>query len=910
LLEHADFVHSVARGLLGPTDAEDVAQDTWIRAARFDLSTLKDPKSWLATLTLNRARDVKRGERRREKRERSVARPEAVESVDRTYAKLEAQREVVAKILALDEPYKSIVILRYYHELTHEQIAARLGSKASTVRTQLVRAHEQLRTKLDREYGDRSAWAGLLVPTLARTTRNSALGVAVAAAIVALGVGAYWLTRSAPRPTSVAVVNEARPSREPVAESRALAPTPTLDAPQERAAVATSSAFEPADEELCEPAELFDGGRFYDYEKKTFNFEYGLRDDPLHVAGNRCDIHFESGDLYVTDAEHASWLVDLGARSLDSLASEDLDVLVQAATDAVKQRAADPRRMAAHGAAAVAGHTYFVWRRDLASDVASAFEVMEFVEGSHCMLDWYSTTDGRTAKGSIRDSSTGRSLMYTLAEMRRAMRSALELARPHAVLQLRTQGGANGCKLALNGSNERFYDFRNTPLDLDSPLQGREPAVGYIEGGHAPSDGVFVVTRARYRGRTPRGKKSALRVDLAGRTLFDGDTDGEWIEREWTGRVEIRPGEEGRTFLQIDRDSSAELVLDGSFERTGPTTPQPPATREQVAAPTPRVSRKSAGPRFIETTAPRIELSSESSWSYVGRDLRISWADGRLLAPSNRNDLSVWIDLGDRALDALELPPAGTALGDALRTAAETELSRVARTASACSIPLRSGHVLLLAQTNAMTGTRGALLRVVESDPERGCVLDHYAPLSEIGAVGSLHRDAHPRGLDQVILQMVRAVTTSLTLVEPRFEIQTRPEGSPNVIAHLNTRMTTPEEHLSREPLDLEAPESRGPSQLFVPAPLIPRGQQLVITRIEYGALPLAKPSVISPHIMIQAPGATVVNENVDPGSPTREWVGEFVLRPGDEQQLAMHASKVRSAWARFEGRFEPLDRR
>src|SRR5262249_58880487 len=67
LLEHAEFVRAMARGVLGADDrVEDVVQDTWLAA----LSRGKPPsrlRSWLASVSRRRAWDVRRkdGTRRR-----------------------------------------------------------------------------------------------------------------------------------------------------------------------------------------------------------------------------------------------------------------------------------------------------------------------------------------------------------------------------------------------------------------------------------------------------------------------------------------------------------------------------------------------------------------------------------------------------------------------------------------------------------------------------------------------------------------------------------------------------------------------------------------------------------------------------------------------------------------------------
>ena len=100
-------------------------------------------------LALSRARS----EQRRERRERTAARPEGLPSVAEGVARLELQRRVVEAVLALDEPYRSVVVHRFFYGLAPKEIARRLGVPLETVRTRQRRALERLRARLDTAYG-------------------------------------------------------------------------------------------------------------------------------------------------------------------------------------------------------------------------------------------------------------------------------------------------------------------------------------------------------------------------------------------------------------------------------------------------------------------------------------------------------------------------------------------------------------------------------------------------------------------------------------------------------------------------------------------------------------------------------------------------------------------------------------
>lgn len=118
LLEHDSFVRAVARGLLGGEhEGADVAQETWMRALGGGPREPGALRGWLGRVASNLARDRRRSATRRALREERVARGEAQESVAAAFERLSLQRDVVAAILALDEPYRGVVLLRYFHEL-------------------------------------------------------------------------------------------------------------------------------------------------------------------------------------------------------------------------------------------------------------------------------------------------------------------------------------------------------------------------------------------------------------------------------------------------------------------------------------------------------------------------------------------------------------------------------------------------------------------------------------------------------------------------------------------------------------------------------------------------------------------------------------------------------------------------
>lgn len=268
LLAHESFVRAVVRGLVrDEAEVQDVLQETWLRG-QAGVPEGGALRAWLARVARNLALDQRRAHARRVRRERPSARAEAVEAVDAAYARLSTQREVVDSVLALEEPYRGVVLLRYFEGLEPTAIAARLARSPGTVRSQLTRAHELLRGRLDRSCG-RERWAVLAVP-LARHALWSGARLGLVLACGVLGVLGFrlWTTEgraSAPRTKLASAegapppqVSELEPAELPVSTSAraALPPDAAPVAEIPRAPLPVELAALPLDERLALAVQL------------------------------------------------------------------------------------------------------------------------------------------------------------------------------------------------------------------------------------------------------------------------------------------------------------------------------------------------------------------------------------------------------------------------------------------------------------------------------------------------------------------------------------------------------------------------------------------------------------------------------------------------------------------------------
>jgi len=207
LLADCDWLRKLAHSLVrDAARAEDAVQDTLLAALRRAREGDGPPRrGWLATVLRNFVRQQRRGATRRSDRERDAGRHEPQPSAADVVERLEVQRRVVAVLTELEEPYRSVVVQRWFDGLTPREIAQRTGTPVKTVHTRLERAKAKLRAKLDRAYGgDGRSWALALLPVLKTTGMQGTLAltggaivstkIKVAATVAGLAAAA-WIAR-------------------------------------------------------------------------------------------------------------------------------------------------------------------------------------------------------------------------------------------------------------------------------------------------------------------------------------------------------------------------------------------------------------------------------------------------------------------------------------------------------------------------------------------------------------------------------------------------------------------------------------------------------------------------------------------------------------------------------------------
>lgn len=169
LLSHTVWVRRLAGQLVAGALADDVAQETLMAAWVRPPQERADLRGWLAQVARRTAARLRRREARQSVREQRAALGEALEPTDELVARAELERSLVDAVLALDEPWRRTVLLRWFDGRPPRVIAREMGVPVETVRTRLQRAMEWLRDRLIAErcaVGDaksRRELAGLLL---------------------------------------------------------------------------------------------------------------------------------------------------------------------------------------------------------------------------------------------------------------------------------------------------------------------------------------------------------------------------------------------------------------------------------------------------------------------------------------------------------------------------------------------------------------------------------------------------------------------------------------------------------------------------------------------------------------------------------------------------------------------------
>jgi RNA polymerase sigma-70 factor (ECF subfamily) len=195
----------------GEAEADDLAQETWLRTAESPPRQIETVRAWLRRVLRNAHFEQHRTDARRREREAFATvgvETAALEAPDEVVARAEAQRRMVDALFQLDPASRQLLILRYFQQWTPAQIAASLGEPAGTVRARLSRALARLRERLAKDEG--RTQANLLIAGAAGLAKpaSSTLPIFAVAAGVCLIALTAGLLLNREKPTDVSMLTE------------------------------------------------------------------------------------------------------------------------------------------------------------------------------------------------------------------------------------------------------------------------------------------------------------------------------------------------------------------------------------------------------------------------------------------------------------------------------------------------------------------------------------------------------------------------------------------------------------------------------------------------------------------------------------------------------------------------------
>ena len=161
-------VYNMASRMLGdPTDAEDAAQEVFVRAWN-QLHTFQLDRrfsTWLLSIASHHAIDVLRRRKPSAPLDGVALYVQSDEPEPDELVLRDEQRDMVQGLInALPEKYRAVTLLRYYGDLSYDEIAKATGLSESAVKTQLHRARRMLAGELLKSRNDEHGTVDITSP--------------------------------------------------------------------------------------------------------------------------------------------------------------------------------------------------------------------------------------------------------------------------------------------------------------------------------------------------------------------------------------------------------------------------------------------------------------------------------------------------------------------------------------------------------------------------------------------------------------------------------------------------------------------------------------------------------------------------------------------------------------------------
>ncbi len=237
LLQHVQFVRNLARRLVRDEDeVDDVVQQSFLRAVQSPPRHGGNLRAWFAVVVRNVVYRQARGRKAMgDAHWRAAEETDHAESADRTAERADFQLAISEAVHRLPEPFRTVIVMRFFDELSIDEAAEALGVPRETVRSRQRRGLARLRehmAEIDERKG--TDWRAVAIAWLGEEPLSGEAVVGTSGALLTAGAvllplallaGAWWWLAGEDGPASppalspeVAVLqDDAAPTRDDAA---------------------------------------------------------------------------------------------------------------------------------------------------------------------------------------------------------------------------------------------------------------------------------------------------------------------------------------------------------------------------------------------------------------------------------------------------------------------------------------------------------------------------------------------------------------------------------------------------------------------------------------------------------------------------------------------------------------------
>ena len=157
--KYQEYVYNIVYGILGkPEEAQDVTADVFLTVFKSLKGFRRGSRfaTWLYRVAVNRAVDSARSAKLRSWLpfdEAVMAIPDSKDSPERSFVKKEERSVVQQVLMKVPLKYRDILALRYYQDLSIEEISETLHCSVSAAKVRLHRARLQFKEKYVEQFG-------------------------------------------------------------------------------------------------------------------------------------------------------------------------------------------------------------------------------------------------------------------------------------------------------------------------------------------------------------------------------------------------------------------------------------------------------------------------------------------------------------------------------------------------------------------------------------------------------------------------------------------------------------------------------------------------------------------------------------------------------------------------------------